>query len=120
MRGHGDGRSVLILIAAAPMLPERRPKSATGSAEKAYVRHMLRLKIRLARGSGSRDFWKLTKHLSGMSKRKRTATPLPQALVDYLAAKMSLPEEENKQVPPLEQLPGGAKQLRSFELTRWP
>ena len=79
---------------------------------------MLRLKIRLARGSGSRDFWKLTKHLSGMSKRKRTATPSPQALADYFAAKMSLPGEENKQVPPLEQLPDGAKRLRGFKLTR--
>ena len=84
---------------------------------KAYGRHVLRLKIRLARASGSRDFWKLTKHLSGMSTRKRTATPLPQALADYFAAKMSLPGEENKQVPPLEQLPDGAKRLRSFKLT---
>ena len=81
---------------------------------------MLRLKkIRLARGSGSRDFWKLTKHLSRMSKRKRTATPSLQALADYFAAKISLPGEENKQVPPLEQLPAdGAKRLRSFKLTR--
>ncbi len=83
-----------------------------------YGRHVLRLKIRLARASGSRDFWKLTKHLSGMSTRKRTATPSPQALADYFAAKMSLPGEENKQVPPLEQLPDGAKRLRSFKLTR--
>ena len=53
-----------------------------------------------------------------MSTRKRTATPSPQALADYFAAKMSLPGEENKQVPPLEQLPDGAKRLRSFKLTR--
>ena len=88
--------------------------------KKAYGCHVLCLKIHLARASGSRDFWKLTKHLlSGMmSKRKRTATPSPQALTDYFAAKMSLPREENKQVPPLEQLPDGAKRLRSFKLTR--
>ncbi len=36
VRGCGAGRSVLILMVAAPMLSERRPKSATGSAE----RHM--------------------------------------------------------------------------------
>mmetsp|Transcript_13742 Transcript_13742/g.21575 ORF Transcript_13742/g.21575 Transcript_13742/m.21575 type:complete len:153 (+) Transcript_13742:156-614(+) len=107
VRGRGAGRrSVLILMVAAPMLSERKEtKICNRICRKAYGRHVLRLKIRLARASGSRDFWKLTKHLSGMSKRKRTATPSSQALTDYFAAKMSLPREENKQVPPLEQLP---------------
>eukprot|EP00639_Heterosigma_akashiwo_P015025 CAMPEP_0206373052 /NCGR_PEP_ID=MMETSP0294-20121207/7479_1 /ASSEMBLY_ACC=CAM_ASM_000327 /TAXON_ID=39354 /ORGANISM="Heterosigma akashiwo, Strain CCMP2393" /LENGTH=79 /DNA_ID=CAMNT_0053820557 /DNA_START=918 /DNA_END=1157 /DNA_ORIENTATION=+ len=31
---------------------------------------------------------------------------------------MNLPGEKNKQVPPLEQLPDGAKRLSSFKLTR--
>jgi hypothetical protein len=34
VRGRGAGSSVLILMVAAPMLSVRRPKSATGSAER--------------------------------------------------------------------------------------
>jgi hypothetical protein len=47
----------------------------------------------------------------------RTAAPLPQALADYFASKMTLPGEENQQVPPLQQLPDGAKRLRSLKIT---
>jgi len=38
--------------------------------------------------------------------------------VAEIASKMSLHGKENKQVPPLEELPDGAKRLRSFKLTR--
>ena len=77
-RAHFDG--------GCPHAIRKETKICNRVCRKAYGRHVLRLKIRLARASGSRDFWKLTKHLSGMSKRKRTATPSPQALADYFAA----------------------------------
>ena len=72
-----------------------------------------------ARGSGSRDFWKLTKHLFWDEQAQADCDPLASCPCGlYYAAKISLPGEENKQVPPLEQLPDGAKRPRSFKLTR--
>jgi hypothetical protein len=79
---------------------------------------MLRLKIRLAKGSRSKDFWKACKDYSGMGTQRRKAAPPTEALAKYFASKMNLPGEEGKEVPPLEQAPPGARRLRGFKVTR--
>ena len=88
-----------------------QPKGAVAPVRETtlYGRHMLRLKIRLAKGPQFKDPWKACKDYSGMSTQRRKAAPPTEALAKYFASKMSLPGEEGKEVPPLKQAPPGAR-----------
>ncbi len=78
-------------------------------SKKVFARHRLRLKIRLAKGSRCKEFWKVCKDYSGMGAQRRKAAP---------PTEMSLPGEEGKEVPPLEQALPGTRRLRGFKVTR--
>ena len=79
---------------------------------------MLRLKIWLAKGPRSKDFWEACKDYSGMGTQRRKAAPPTEALAKYFTSSMSLPGEEGKEVPLLEQAPPGARRLQGFKVTR--
>jgi hypothetical protein len=55
--------------------------------KRAFSRHVQRTRMKLADGANSRQWWHLTKHLSGVSTRASRIAPDVKALADFFESK---------------------------------
>ena len=75
-----------------------RKKKANKIFKKAFYSHIIRLKIKMKRGSSSKVWWKMTKNLAGLNSVRRKATPAVQDIAEYFSPKMSIPYMRKKKI----------------------